>query len=221
MGISATFLDKQYEYNKISPAIKAKRGDVVIDGGGCLGDTALYFAHEVGDTGHVYTIEFIPSNLEIMSKNISLNKKLQKHITIVKHPLWNTSNVSLYYKDQGAASFVSFSNDSDSTDTINTITIDDLVQEQQLQKIDFIKMDIEGAEMNALKGAIHSIQTFHPTLAIAVYHQISDFVNVMQFIDDLNLEYQFYLGHYTIYAQETILFAVPREKMKRGDENDG
>jgi len=214
MGISATFLDKQYEYNKVSPAIKVKEGDIVIDAGGCFGDTALYFAHEVGETGHVYTIEFIPSNLEIMSKNINLNETLQNHITIVKHPLWNDSNTSLYYKDQGAASFVSFSEESGVTDKVSTITIDNLVIEQKLHKLDFIKMDIEGAEMNALKGAIHSITTFRPTLAIAIYHQISDFVNVMKFINDLNLGYQFYLGHYTINAQETILFAVAREKME-------
>ncbi|PEY56789.1 FkbM family methyltransferase, partial [Bacillus cereus] len=143
---------------------------------------------------------FIPSNLEIMSKNINLNETLQKHITIVKQPLWNDSNTSLYYKDQGAASFVSFSEESGVTDKVSTITIDNLVIEQKLHKLDFIKMDIEGAEMNALKGAIHSITTFRPTLAIAIYHQISDFVNVMKFINDLNLGYQFYLGHYTINA---------------------
>ncbi|MRS09186.1 FkbM family methyltransferase, partial [Bacillus anthracis] len=132
MGISATFLDKQYEYNKISPVIKVKEGDVVIDAGGCFGDTALYFAHEVGETGHVYTIEFIPSKLEIMSKNINLNEKLQNNITIVKHPLWNVSNTSLYYKDQGAASFVTFSEESGVTDKVSTITIDNLVVEHKL-----------------------------------------------------------------------------------------
>lgn len=107
-------------------------------------------------------------------------------------------------KDQGAASFVTFSEESGVTDKVSTITIDNLVVEHKLHKLDFIKMDIEGAEMNALKGAIHSITTFRPTLAIAIYHQISDFVNVMKFINDLNLGYQFYLGHYTVNAQETI-----------------
>ena len=138
----------------------------------------------------------------------------------MKHPLWNVSNTSLYYKDQGAASFVTFSEESGVTDKVSTITIDNLVVEHKLHKLDFIKMDIEGAEMNALKGAIHSITTFRPTLAIAIYHQISDFVNVMKFINDLNLGYQFYLGHYTVNAQETIPFAVAREKMEVSDENE-
>lgn len=177
--------------------------------GGCFGDTALYFAHEVGENGHVYTIEFIPSNLEIMTKNLGLNENLKQRITIVERPLWNVSNEKLYYMDQGAASSVSFTKTDDFNEETLTISIDDLVKERNIPKIDFIKMDIESAEMNALKGATQTIQTFRPKLAIAIYHQVNDFANVVNFIAELDLEYKFYLGHYTIYAQETILFAVP------------
>jgi FkbM family methyltransferase len=210
IGISATFIDRQYEYDKIVPAIKAREADIVIDAGGCFGDTALYFAHEVGENGHVYTIEFIPSNLGIMTKNLDLNENLKQRITIVERPLWNVSNEVLYYMDQGPASFVSFSKTDNFNKATLTISIDDLVKERNISKVDFIKMDIEGAEMNALKGAIQTIQTFRPKLAIAIYHQIKDFANVVNFIAELNLEYEFYIGHYTISAQETILFAVPK-----------
>ncbi|MBK5446723.1 MULTISPECIES: FkbM family methyltransferase [unclassified Peribacillus] len=209
IGLSATFMDRQYEYDKIAPAIKARKADIVIDAGGCFGDTALYFAHEVGENGHVYTIEFIPSNLEIMTKNLGLNENLKQRITIVERPLWNVSNEKLYYMDQGAASSVSFTKTDDFNEETLTISIDDLVKERNIPKIDFIKMDIESAEMNALKGATQTIQTFRPKLAIAIYHQVNDFANVVNFIAELDLEYKFYLGHYTIYAQETILFAVP------------
>lgn len=210
IGISATFVDGQYEYDKILPAIKAREGDIVIDAGGCFGDTALYFAHEVGENGYVYTIEFIQSNLEIMKKNFSLNENLQQRITIVERPVWNRSNEILYYMDQGPASFVTFSKTKDVNKETHTVSIDDLVKERDIPKIDFIKMDIEGAEINALKGAVKTIQKFKPKLAIAIYHQIKDFASVVNFISDLNLEYKFYLGHYTIYAQETILFAIPK-----------
>jgi FkbM family methyltransferase len=203
-------MDKQYEYDNISPAIKAREGDIVIDAGGCFGDTALYFAHDVGENGYVYTVEFIPSNLEIMRRNFSLNKNLQQRITIVDYPLWNKSNELLYYTDQGPASFVTFSKSRAVMEETVTIAIDDLVRGRNIPKVDFIKMDIEGAEINALKGAVQTIQEYRPKLAIAIYHQIEDFVNIVSFISDLNLDYKFYLGHYTIYAQETILFAIPK-----------
>jgi FkbM family methyltransferase len=210
VGLSATFMDRQYEYGKIAPVIKAREADIVIDAGGCFGDTALYFAHEVGENGHVYTVEFIPSNLEIMAKNLDLNENLKQRITIVERPLWDVSNELLYYMDQGPASSVSFSKRDYFNEETLTISIDDLVKERNIPKIDFIKMDIECAEMNALKGAIQTIQTFRPKLAIAIYHQVKDFANVVSFIAELNLGYKFYLGHYTMHAQETILFAVPK-----------
>jgi FkbM family methyltransferase len=208
VGLSATFVDKQYEYNKITPAIKADPGDIVIDAGGCFGDTALYFAHEVGETGHVYTIEFIPSNLEIMKKNRIRNVRLQELITIVEYPVWSHSDQLLYYMDQGPASFVAFSKTSEVCEETLTLSIDDLVKHNKIHRVDFIKMDIEGAELNALKGAQETLETFRPKLAITIYHQISDFEDISRYISNLNLGYRFFLGHYTIYAQETVLFAI-------------
>lgn len=51
-----------------------------------------------------------------------------------------------------------------------------------------------------------------PKLAIAIYHSIEDFVNIPKWLMGLDLNYWFYLGHYTIHAEETVLFAVPCER---------
>ena len=208
-GLSATFIDGQYKYDRISPEIKAMEGDIVIDAGGCFSDTGLYFAHEVGESGHVYTFEFIPSNLAIMRKNFSLSENLNKRITIIEHPLWHKSKDPLYYMDQGSASFVSADRTNYANEETYTISIDDLVEERHIPNIDFIKVDIEGAELCALRGAVKTIRKFKPKLSIAIYHQIKDFDNIVCFISNLTLDYKFYLGHYTIFAQETILFANP------------
>lgn len=87
-----------------------------------------------------------------------------------------------------------------------TTTIDQLVSEQQIDRVDFIKMDIEGAELNALKGAEAVIRKFKPTLAIALYHRVEDFYQIPGWINNLGLGYHFYIGHYTIHQEETILF---------------
>lgn len=213
IGLSATFAEKQYEF----ASIKAEPGDIVIDSGGCFGDTALYFAHEVGQTGHVYSIEFIPSNLEIMKRNISENARLQDRITIVEHPVWSQSNQLLYYADQGPASFVSFSRTPEVCEETLTLSIDDLVKEKNVHRVDYIKMDIEGAELNALKGARVTLEAFRPKLAVTIYHQISDFEDIATYIDSLQLGYRFYLGHYTVYAQETVLFAISDKWEERGN----
>ena len=69
-------------------------------------------------------------------------------------------------------------------------------------------MDIEGAELLALNGAIETIKKFKPKLAIAIYHSMSDFISIPKWIDDLNLGYKLYLDHYTIHTEETILYAI-------------
>ena len=93
------------------------------------------------------------------------------------------------------------------TGTVKSKAIDDFVKENEIESVGFIKMDIEGAELSALSGAIETIRKHKPKLAIALYHSVNDFVEIPKFIDDLNLGYNFHLGHYTIHSEETILFA--------------
>ena len=210
LGIVIDFVVKQYEYHYLNYSIKAEEGDVVIDGGGCWGDTALFFANAVGGRGKVFSFEFIQSNVTLWHKNISLNPNLKSNITIVPHPLWENSGSSLYMKDKGPASRVSMDSFPDQTGRVDTISIDDFADQQQLTRLDFIKLDIEGAELMALKGAARSIKRFKPKLAVALYHNSLDFQTIPQYLDSLELGYKFYLSHCTIQSEETVLFATAR-----------
>lgn len=208
MGVYVDFIIKQYEYHSHDSEIMAKEGDVIIDAGGCWGDTALYFANAVGEGGRVYSFEFIPSNLEIMKKNIDLNDTIKNSIYIVERPLWSESDKIMNYRDRGPGSSMSFTESDLNAGKVATLTIDDFVERNNIQKIDLIKMDIEGAELAALKGAEKTLRRCMPKLAIAVYHQPSDFYTIPHFIASLELGYKLYLGHYTIHTEETVLFAT-------------
>jgi FkbM family methyltransferase len=206
-GIAVTFLQKQYEYGKRTPKIKAEKGDYVFDVGGCWGDTALYFAQEIGGRGKVFTFEFIPSNLLIMEKNINLNKELKNRIEIIKNPIWEYSGEEMYYVDNGPGSTVNKEKTNESAVKIATLSLDDFSQKNNLLRVDFIKMDIEGAELEALKGAENLIRKFRPKLAISIYHKPEHFYQIIEYLNSLNLEYEFFLDHFTIHSEETILFA--------------
>jgi FkbM family methyltransferase len=186
--------------------LKAEEGDVVLDLGGCYGDTALYFAHHIGETGKVYSFEFIPSNQEIWQKNVDLNPELKDRIELVGNPVWDKSKVKMFYKDSGASSQVSFENSEKFNGTTETVAIDDFVKDNNLSSVDFIKTDIEAAEPYAINGAIETIKKFTPKLAISIYHNMDDFTGIIEQIDELNLGYKFYLQHATIYGSETVLF---------------
>ncbi len=207
-GVVANFILEQYAYKNESVNISAKQGDIVIDAGACWGDSSLYFATKVKETGMVYSFEFIPENIKIYNKNLALNKEIASHIKLIPNPLWDADDLQIYFTDKGPSSLVSFNETENYTGTAKTITIDAWAQQHHVQKIDFIKMDIEGAELKALQGAQNTIKTHKPTLAIAIYHSMNDFVSIPQWILNLNLGYKLYLGHYTIHSEETILFAT-------------
>ena len=208
LGVIIDFVIKQYEFKNKNRVIKAEPGDIVIDAGGCWGDTALYFANEVGDSGKVYSFEFIPNNLHLFEKNVALNTALKDRIEIVKRPVWKDSSTKIYFKDRGPGSNVSLEPFEDKDGDCVTLCIDDLVSQNGMRKLDFIKMDIEGAETNALKGAENTIRKFRPKLAIALYHSFEDFERIPKLIKEMVPEYRFFFSHCTIYGEESMLFAT-------------
>ncbi len=207
IGIVIDFIIKQYEYRGNNISIKAEEGDIVIDGGACWGDTALYFANQIGFQGKVFSFEFIPGNLQIFDRNLSLNPNLSPVIEKVEHPIGEKSGEQMYYTDFGPGSTVSFERLSEKQGEVYTKSIDDLVLEKKLSKVNFIKLDIEGAELAALKGAEKTILKYKPKIAVALYHNIEDFKTIPQYLKSLLPDYNFYLSHCTIHSEETILFA--------------
>lgn len=203
LGILTDFVIKPYEYKNI----KAGKGDVVIDAGACYGDTALFFANEVGDNGKVFSFEFVPTNLKILYKNIELNPNLKHRIEVIENPLWSESKKTMYYTDNGESSGVSFKDNKNHEGKVATITIDDFVKQKSITKINFIKIDIEGAELEALKGAAGTIKKFKPKIAVCIYHRLDDFISIPHFLNDLDVGYKFHLKHSSIHAGETVLFA--------------
>lgn len=85
--------------------------------------------------------------------------------------------------------------------------IDNIVSEQD--KAGFIKMDIEGSELHALKGAAEVIKRDKPVLAISVYHKKEDLVTIPQFIRFLCPDYKLYLRAHTRWVHDLVLYAIP------------
>ena len=88
-----------------------------------------------------------------------------------------------------------------------TISIDDFVKDNKIEKIDFIKMDIEGCELKALHGAINTLKKHKPKLAIAAYHKYEDYYEIPKFLNELKIDYKFYLASYTLGFSDTIIYA--------------
>ena len=208
IGTVIDFIIEQYAYKINGNAIvSVEENDVVFDMGGCWGDTALYFACRAGANGKVYSFEFVPDNIKLFNINRSMNPDVEKRIELVPYPVSDISGEVIYFKDLGPGSKMESNPFEGQTGSVTTLSIDDFVERNNIKKVNFIKMDIEGAESKALAGAIKTIERFRPKLAIAIYHSMDDFIKIPKWIMDLNLGYEIYIGHYTIHAEESICFA--------------
>lgn len=104
-----------------------------------------------------------------------------------------------------SGSYVNSSIDSTGSEELTVVSIDDA-----LPNFDptFINMDIEGAEEQALKGAVNTLKNSKPDLAICIYHSPQQFLAVPYFLMNLNLGYKFRLRNYTGFPAETVLYAT-------------
>lgn len=207
LGVYAIFIAEQYACRGPQFSIDAREGDVVVDGGGCWGETALYFANRVGPSGRVISMEFEPDNLRIYNENLALNPELRNRIQVSQAALWDAPEQTLSISANGPGTRVSATPTRSAK--VVTTTIDRLVVDGVVPRVDFIKLDIEGAELPALRGAEETLRRFRPRLAVAVYHGLDDFIRIPAYLADLNLGYTFRMRHYTIHAEETVLFAEP------------
>jgi len=126
-----------------------KEGDIVLDIGAGIGYFTLIAARSVGNTGKVYAFEPEPTNYSIVEKNIQLNR--YHNVILIQMAVSNKNGKCKFYldkKDLGKHSL--FGNGKDFIE-IRTTRLDDYFKDE---KIDFIKMDIQGAEWLALKGMV-------------------------------------------------------------------
>lgn len=93
----------------------------------------------------------------------------------------------------------------DATTNILVINIDAV---DECRDVTYIKMDIEGAELDALKGAETVIKKNHPKLAICIYHKNEDMVSIIEYIHQIVPEYKIYVRHHSRCVNETVCYAV-------------
>ncbi len=92
------------------------------------------------------------------------------------------------------------------------LSLEGYVKSRNLEKIDFIKLDLEGDEETVVPSLPDLANRFRPQMAISIYHKISHFWDIPKFLMDRLENYRFHVGHYSSQGYETILYAIPEER---------
>lgn len=186
--------DNQY----FEPFLKFNDGDSFVDIGGFDGKTAIAYSEINKNFSFIYFFE--PEN-----NNMKIAKKTCHNLANVVYLPYGVSdkNQTLGIKVGGSTSKVVSRGQGDYD--VELRKLDDVMGGH---KVNFIKMDIEGAEISALIGAEQIIKNQKPQLAICVYHHGSDIRRIYQLVKTFNPDYRCYLRHYTEGIVETVMFFI-------------
>lgn len=171
---------------------KIKKGDCVIDAGANEGIISLFYSKKVAEEGKVFSFEPDIINQSSIKENMKLNR-LDDNIFLNNNLLWNENKELEFFESGTVASSIFYEPRNSRKILKKAITIDGFCEEKKIQKLDFIKMDIEGAEVEAIEGALETILKFKPNFAIASYHLIKGertFVKLEEFFRKHNYPYK-------------------------------
>lgn len=179
--------------------VKLSNRETFVDCGGYDGDTVREFMNQSRKKFRkIYIFEPDKKMLPTLREQVA---HLENCVLIEQGAFNRTGIVGFDNENCGMIT------DNAAGEMIETVRLEDAITDE----VSFIKMDIEGAELEALEGAKGLIEQYHPKLAICVYHKREDLIKIPQFIKSLRTDYALYLRGYFSYVAEVVLYAIPQE----------
>ena len=199
-----SFLVAEFERDVyLSGPVAVDRGMIVLDAGANIG----MFTRQALSAGaqRVICLEPAPGNVRALKYNVAA-ELADGRVSIVEAGAWDTRATLTFVIDRARPGRTScMEPGGESVDAcrvqVPVLPIDAVIQELVLPRVDFVKMDIEGAELKALQGAAGVIERYGPQLAIAVEHtddRLCNARNVRDLVLGINPKYRAVAGPYTI-----------------------
>ena len=203
------FFSRCYRPDQYYPKdlVQFSEDEVMVELGSNNGETLAEFLLCCPQFKRIYCFEPDKNCVPLLENIKQSRKEYGDKISIEQKGAWSKTT-TLYFALDGnvtAGNGHLVSDKMHSTEAVEVAAIDDIVSES----ITYMKMDIEGCELEALHGAKKQIAVNKPVLAICVYHKMDDFVLIWSYLKSLNPDYRFYLRHHNQFsATETVLYAI-------------
>jgi len=191
------FSDIQYrQYFEDFLCLKPE-GEIFVDVGGYDGNTTIEFINRYPGFEAIHFFEPDATNMSMAKE------RLESYSNVHFHQVGLSNKTqTLRFQSYGSSSKVS----KDGNVEVTVDTLDNIVS----QPFTFIKLDIEGAEGEALEGGKNSIRKYHPKIAVCAYHKGDDLRRIPEQILSYRSDYNLFLRHYTEGVVETVMFFVPK-----------
>ncbi|MGC9988606.1 MAG: FkbM family methyltransferase [Terriglobales bacterium] len=181
--------------------------EVFVDCGAYTGDTAEQVIRRNPAFSRIVAIEADPENFDCLTKWIgTLDTPVASRISALNVAVGAKRGKLRFQAGGGEGAKLA----ADGNVVVECIPIDELAPAAGST---FIKMDIEGAELDALAGARRSIQKNRPILSICVYHKQDDLWRIPLFIDTLVEDYRFFLRAHDVDGWQLVCYAVPANRL--------
>lgn len=182
---------------------EAGAAEIFVDGGGYDGNTAVDFMNWTdGKYRRIHIFEPNSEMFHLMKRKIEENN-IDK-VEAYNFALWDKKE-NLCFLENDSGSYIA----EEGQNTVKGVCLDEAIKDD---KVTFIKMDVEGSELKALKGAQQIIKRNKPKLAICIYHRPEDILELPLYILELAPEYKFYIRHYSTNMWETVLYAEAKKR---------
>ena len=191
-NFNTTFLERSmdvaYKQYFDLDIVKCSEDEVIADLGAYVGDTVMNYMAEYG-TGfykHIYCYEISDDIFRKLNYNLAMYRDISFRLCAV-----NDKSGTVYIERNSNSNSANTIKD-EGTESIPSVTLDEDIKE----KLTMIKMDIEGAEKSAIKGASNHIKNDTPKLLLSVYHNHEDIYAIPKMVYKLNKNYKYYLRFY-------------------------
>ena len=177
-----------------------EEGDIAIDGGAYDGATARDFTMQ---GAKVYAFEMSTINYQ------RCLERAEKYNFVIENIGLSNREGKEHYTGGGSGAYKGKGDEIG-----NFIDLDTYVLRKNLPRVDYIKIDIEGAELDMLHGAAKTISRWKPKMAISAYHKPEDLFTLASYVKSLCADYEFKFRHYKIDATDYLFGDVEREILK-------
>jgi len=171
--------------------------EILVDGGAYDGDTVRSFSARTGGRyDHIHAFEIDPANADAFT----FKTQDTPNITLHRVGLWNEkTQMGIEHRPDDGSRI---------SKTSATMVPLDAMDNLDLGTVSLIKLDVEGAEVQALQGARKLIANYKPKLAISAYHRADDFRTLLDTLSDLRDDYRLTLRHYSPIIYDTVIYAI-------------